>query len=342
MNINVRSWAALLGLSALLLAAHSCSDGKSDDSGPATKTPVTAPTAVKMKADFGLSATAGAPHRGMFTPAPKLSSCPSATTLTDGPAYAAGLNCDQDLGVIRYITPQSFKVALKRLTFIKDNGDPVDIIPDRGKLADSLVYDITSLVTITQQPLPAGTYASVRAELYYYEIKMPLNSNPEIIQSLRVYLSDDDFPSEGSLGHHQGDITFIDTNGNEQGWVNGGQEWTAALLNPSRGDVNGAGGTDLETGHLRGLFGDSGLWNQASFAQGANQDIFLVHAPLGLVISSSVGKTVTFTFNAEDSWFYEDFDGNQKFNPCEAASLDACDQNAEWAPIFNLPVITIE
>jgi len=45
-------------------------------------------------------------------------------------------------------------------------------------------------------------------------------------------------------------------------------------------------------------------------------------------------------FNVKDSWFYEDFDDNQLFNPCD--SSDACGSNAEWSPIFKAPDIIIQ
>jgi hypothetical protein len=336
MKIFFQTAAAISGLLVLLLTVISCGNSTSE-SGNA----VTATTSVKMVADNTLSPTMGLYKTALFKQLTKQSAC--TTAAMDGPESVAGLDCDGDGGAVQYTTPESFKIAFKRLTFITGTNSKVDIIPDRGTLANSQVFNITSLATIAQQPLAAGTYASFQAEIYYYEIKMKINSSPEITQSLRVYLSDDDFPSEGDLGHHQGDITFIDASGAETGWVGVGTKWTAADLQTNKASVLRPGSTDSETGHQRGLFGDSTLWNQSAFNQGSGKDIFLLEKPLGLVISGTTGKTVTFSFSIKDSWFYEDFDGNQKFNPCEsAAAKDACVQNAEWAAIFNPPAISIQ
>jgi hypothetical protein len=171
---------------------------------------------------------------------------------------------------------------------------------------------------------------------------MPINSSPTITQSIRVYLSDDDFPGEGGLGHHQGDITFIDADGNEMGWAGVGTPWTVDALQTDKALISRPGGTDSETGHQRGLFGNAELWDQATFMQGDGRDMFLITAPLGLTVSADLTKTVTFTFNVKDTWFYEDFDVNGLFNPCENGANDACAQNAEWAPIFNLPALSIQ
>lgn len=297
-----------------------------------------ASVAVKMKADFSSSSSSSSPFKAAA--AAKLTSCPATQTATDSPDYAAGLDCDKDGGVIQYLTPQSFKIALKRLSFVKDNGDSVDFVSDQGTLSKSLVYDLSSPVTVSQMNISAGTYDSVQAEIYYYEIRMPIN-NPQVVQSIRVYLSDDDFPAEGNLGHHQGDITLIDENGNELGWVGVATPWVMSSLQTNKSSIERPGGFDAETGHQRGLFGDSTLWDQSAFKQGSNRDIFLITSPIGLTVSANLSSTVTFTFNVKDTWFWEDFDSDGHFNPCEKGAKDACAPNAEWAPIFNLPSLSV-
>jgi hypothetical protein len=109
--------------------------------------------------------------------------------------------------------------------------------------------------------------------------------------------------------------------------------------------VSRPGGTDPETGHQRGPFGDSNLWNQTAFMQGSGRDIYLMNAPLGLTgltVSADISKTVTVTFSVKDSWFWEDFEGDGRFAPCENGSIEACAPGSKWAPIFNLPVLTIQ
>jgi len=300
---------------------------------------VSGTVSVKMKADFS-SSSASAPFRA----APgeeKLTSCPGGEVFTaERTDYAAGLDCDQDGGVIQYLTPVNYKIALRRLSLVRDNGDKVDFIQDPGMLSQSPVYNLKSQVVISQK-IPAGTYSAIQAEIYYYEIKMPIN-NPQDMQRIRVYLSDDDFPAEGSLGHHQGDITLIDNNGDELGWVGMGTSWLTSTLQTDKSSVARPGSTDTETGHQRGLFGDITLWDQDAFVQGSDRDIYLLTSPVSLVVSESAREIVSFDFNVKDTWFWEDFDGDGHFNPCENDTKDACAANAEWAPLFNLPVLSVK
>jgi len=291
---------------------------------------------VDMKADFSTSSHAKPARLLGIEEFVKIATCPTTTPVWDQPGYEAGLDCDNDGGVIQYITPTNYKVAFKRLTFIRDDGTEVDIIADTGTLANSVVLDITSQVTIASPALLSGDYTLIEGEIYYYELEMSIN-DPSVTQAIRVYLSDDDFAGEGNMGHHQGDITLIAANGTELGWVDGGAEWEPAALVAPRGSINGAGGTDAETGHLRGLYGDTSLWNQTAFVQGSTQDIYIAAWPLNLTVEET-DQTVVFSFRVGDSWFYEDFDNNQQFNPCGGVS-DACAGGAEWSPLF--PAVSI-
>ena len=299
---------------------------------------VSGTVAVKMKADFS-SSSASAPFKAV--PAEeKLTSCPVEVFTEERSDYAAGLDCDQHGGVIQYLTPSKFKIALKRLTLVKDNGDHVDFVQEAGMLSQSLVYDLTAQVTLSQK-IQAGTYNALQAEIYYYEIMMPIN-NPQGVQRIRVYLSDDDFPAEGSLGHHQGDITLIADDGNELGWVGVGTSWLTSTLQTDKSSVDRPGSTDTETGHQRGLFGDTTLWDQSEFVQGADRDIYLLTSPLSLVVSDKEKEIITVTFDVKDTWFWEDFDGDGHFNPCENGTKDACAANAAWAPLFKVPVLSVK
>jgi len=132
-------------------------------------------------------------------------------------------------------------------------------------------------------------WVAVEAEFYYYELAMTMN-DPATDQNLRIYLSDDDFPAEGNGGHHQGDITLVSDAGVELGWATGCASWDGAGAQPSRDGIDGAGGVDPETGHSRGMYGDTELWNQTDFMQGADQDIFFLSAPIDLDISGRPGS----------------------------------------------------
>ena len=291
---------------------------------------------VRIKADFDQSPS------GRSKPnAAKQASCPTPAPSEDSPDYTAGLDCDNDGGTIQYVTPSSYKVAIKRLAFLRaDGGEPFEAIPDTGTLENAQVLDITSAVELAIDAPPAGTYSQSLVELYYFELTMPLY-DATTQQTLRIYMSDDDLPAEGNLGHHQGDITFIDATGDEIGFVNAGSPWQEGALFFARGTMNGAGGTDPQTGHLRGLFGDESFWNQDAFNQGTESDICRIISPLNLTVGDT-DQAVTFTFNVADSWFYEDLDGNSVFSPCATSPGDACAANAAWAPLFAEPEAIVE
>lgn len=284
---------------------------------------------VRMRAEFDSSTISGRRD-------PRQEACPGGGEQQDGPHLAAGLDCDGNGGVVRYITPSTFKVALKRLTFLTSDGTPVDVVPDTGLLANSEVVDLTGEVTLAELGLAPGSYPTYEAEIYYFELTMPLyDANTDV--TIRVYMSDDDFASEGSLGHHQGDITIVGSTGAELGFVVDGQRWEDSALQATRGTINGAAGADAESGHLRGLFGDATFWSQSELVQGAARDIFIWQRPLGLVIAADA-LNVTFSFDVRDTWFFEDFDANELFNPCD--DQDGC--GGAWAPLFAEPEVVIQ
>ncbi len=53
------------------------------------------------------------------------------------------------------------------------------------------------------------------------------------------------------------------------------------------------------------------------------------------------GATLSLVFSLADSWFYEDFNDNQTFDPCGSAGptglMDACSEGAAWAPLLPFP-----
>jgi len=285
---------------------------------------------VSMKADYS-GAQSGR--------SASLTDCPAVLPGdNDTPELAAGLDCDGDGGIVAYATPSTFKVALKRLTFIEQGGATVDVVPDSGTLAAAQVVDLTGEIELATDELVPGTYAAYEAEIYYIEIVMPLY-DPGDPQTLRIYMSDDDFAAEGFLGHHQGDITLVSSAGEELGFVTTAQRWEIVTLLAQRGDTNGGGGTDPQTGHLRGLYGDTSLWDSQPLMQGSGQDTFIWRRPLGLTLAESDAR-VTFTFDASNVWFFEDYDADGRFNPCE--SLDGCAEGASWSPLIEAPTVQID
>lgn len=290
-------------------------------------------------------------------------------------AQVEGQDQDGDGGVWTEITPTNFKVAIKRVKLIQNDGTVLDLIPDAGTLANSQVYDLsTDSITVSADEIPNGTYQYIEFEIYYFQITMNMNI-PAAEQTIRVYMSDDNFPAEGELGHHQGDITLINADvTTEAGWARGGEPWTVNHVDTTRTAAqNGAAGTDTETGHDRGFFGDSTFWNNGYSGvfdpeQGANQDIFTVNSPIGLTVEDDTDITISLIFHLTDTWGFEDFDpegtdGHGIFNPGAGGVTDAndldgdndiedklqdgswyndgTDASAEWAPIFRIPIIDL-
>lgn len=296
------------------------------------------------------------------------------TTKSTRAETTLGQDSDADGGVWRAITPSNFKVAFKSITLNNKNGTTYSLIPDSGTLANSQIVDLsTDSYVINSDDIPNGDYDSISAEIYYYEITMPINI-PVQSQIIRVYLSDDDFTQEGNLGHHQGDITLIGADGIEKGWAKGGEAWLPSNASTSRSaDHNGAAGVDSETGHARGFYGDSGLWDTAltenGFTyfdpnQGSEQDIFQIASPLNLTVSDESQFEINIAFDLTNAWRFEDFDlvdtaGYEVFNPATGGINDSNNLNpdgptlqdaawhnsstnngAEWTPVFDMPAVT--
>ncbi|MBI4236875.1 MAG: hypothetical protein HY696_00480 [Deltaproteobacteria bacterium] len=289
--------------------------------------------------DFSSSASAALAAPLQKTTTGTCSSLTAPITMDD-PVLADGLDCDGDSGIVAHITPSTYAIAFKKITLnAASGGTSIDLLADTGTLANSEVVDFTaadsteSVITIAPSSLTAGTYSGITAELYYFQLTFPVGGTT---RHVRIYMSDDDFTAEGSLGHHQGDITFIDDNGTELGWVD--DTWSDSLSS-SRGEAqNGAGGTDSQTSHDRGYFGNAELWNQTALQQGSTQDIFVTTldfaSPLIIPDPSTISNltTVTVTFSIADTFYYEDF-APQGTGFAPASGGEASAETREWAPL---------
>ncbi|PIR23111.1 MAG: hypothetical protein COV44_04545 [Deltaproteobacteria bacterium CG11_big_fil_rev_8_21_14_0_20_45_16] len=292
-------------------------------------------TGVTMEVDFATSALSSVLSNSVLNSRIRAleTTCPEAAS-NDEPGYQADLDCDDDDGVIAYQTPTSYKIAFKSVYFLSGedeksyllNFDSLDEIDKTG------VIEFTSGDNSVKIDLPSDFNTSliptgVGFEVYYFELRFNLYGEETTV---RIYMSDDDFTDQGSGGHHQGDITYLDGDGVEH-WANGGSNWLStpeATL--ERGEyANGDGGMDDETGHARGMFGSAVFWNATDLNQGADQDIFLVEVDL----AAAENPSATVTFSIADTWFYENFDSDaSSFDPCE--SDEACAAGAAWAPLF--------
>lgn len=277
----------------------------------------------------------------------------------DDPIEADGEDCDEDGGVAAHLTPTTYKLALKRVTLMPadEESTPIDIIADTGTLGLSEVIDFTStdstetLITIDPDGLTAGNYDRIEMELYYFEMTFPVANVDQIV---RFYMSDDDFETEaahvvGLGGHHQGDVTFIDDDGvTEMGWVD--NTWLTENLSATRDVQVGAGGVDAETGHARGFFGNTDLWDDEAQVQGDSQDVFVYTLSLASTLeipdptTITDLTTITATFSTADTFFYEDFAPFNTSDDYPGFYPDVGGEAAggEWAPLIPTAALTVE
>jgi len=345
-------------LFSLMLTMFACASDSSSDSGDKDKSSSVKEEAssgdlsIAMKADYGSGSGSSnvllklMPNLKRQENSASTQTCETADSTDDGPNLIAGSDCDGDGGKVAYSTPSSFKIAIKKMGLYNDSSTYFPVIAEADTLAESTVIDLSQEVTLNPgTTIPQGVYPRFEIQIYYVEMVMEINNIGET-QNIRIYLSDDNFPGEGNLGHHQGDLTIINGSGNEVGWVDPGcQAWNSTNTAADRSGIVGAGGTDSETDHKRGLYGNSDLWDTFIFKQGRYQDIFTVPAYLGLQAGHA---KVTLTFDVEDTWYYEDYDANNLFNPGgigtyggNSTPLEACHGVATWSPLISLPTVTL-
>lgn len=330
-----------IGMALLLVACGGTTATTADTTSSTTGVRFTA------TADFASSASAALSKAlGKTTTAQCADKSTSSTQ--DVPSLADNLDCDGDGGIVAHVTPSKYSVAFKRVTLVAAaGGTNINLIADKGTLANSQVVDFTSadasetIVTLNPDDLTTGTYTGVIAEIYYIQMTFPVGGTT---RNVRIYMSDDNFPAEGSLGHHQGDITFISDSGVEQGWVD--STWSDSLDTTRSTVQDGAGGTDSQTSHHRGYFGDAAFWNATELNQGANQDLYLVDldftSSFTIPTPSAITNltTVKVTFSTADTFFYEDFaPQGTGFSP--ASGGEARSESAGWAPLAPEATVTV-
>jgi len=258
----------------------------------------------------------------------------------DSPGVLYGLDCDQDGGVATYITPERFRGAFRNVYLYNESGDTLQILPQTDSLVQSSLVDMTEYILIGEVESPRVRYTRIHVEVYYFDLKMELNHSGEM-QWVRIYMSDDDFTAEGSLGHHQGDVVMLQNGETELGWAQGCTPWDAEHVDSERSEAHsGAGGTDPETGHERGFFGGENFWNLAYLMQGADQDVYWEEANLTVDLTESGAQNVLMVFDVVDAWFFEDFDANGVFSP-GGANLEMCDETSAWAPLLPVPQFVV-
>lgn len=317
----------------------------SDTATTSSSTATTATTGLLFVAEADFDTSASSSFSAYLT----ASDCGGETPPTDmdSPDFAEGVDCDEDEGTVSFATPTQYKVAVRHVGLIKDDGTHFDIIAQTPTLAQSEVIEFSTtdvsenVVDFDPSELEAGTYTGLYVELYYYQMTFPV---AQVDRNVRIYMSDDDFADEGSLGHHQGDITFIDDSDVELGWAS--PDWLLESLLPTREGQDGAGGTDPETGHARGFFGNTDLWNSADFTQGADEDIYfaVLEFPSDLTIADPAELesliTIEISFLVGDAFYYEDF-APQGTGFFPDTGGEATSDDAEWAPLSPTIRVTV-
>lgn len=272
---------------------------------------------------------------------------PLGTSLLDSPGNAVGSDTDDDGGKVQFLTPTGFRVAFRSLAIVGTNGFRKDIVEKKATLAESRLVDLANPFELKDMSVDLSDTLQLEADIYFYELDLPLYGEPAHV---RIYLSDDDFAAEGNLGHHQGDVTIVPTASTQvqalgEKWVRNGKPWTGDELAADRSGQSGAAGADLETGHVRGLFGDTGLWNETRFNQGANRDILSISLRFPQIAETVVGGFIDLKFPLKNVWYFEDFDHDGEFGPCLPANgtepTDACHEDAEWAPLLPAPTLSL-
>ena len=254
----------------------------------------------------------------------------------DEPHFAAGLDCDDDGGVVAFSTPRNYKVSFKSLGLINEKGEKVYLI--NKDLDESVVFDITELKDLGNMTIPAGTYTSIFAQIYYYWFDMEMIEKDNYMQ-MRVYMSDDDFQQWNNGGHHQGDLTKTDANNNEIGFFEPGSWYniTNSRTEPEDPNISLYASTpDQITGHQRGPFGGDGFWD----IEATNpNDIYTISEDIPNFTVEKESK-IQLTFTIKNSWFFEDF-GGQGIYDDNSVDKEIIGENGSWAPLIALPKISI-
>ena len=235
------------------------------------------------------------------------------------------------------LPPIDYKPAVKDFSLLSATGKGVSLL-GKKQLADSvqLAFSPEAFeVPLLSGSLPLDVYVGAKLSVYFVQMTLPINGKK---QTIRCYLSDDDFPTERTFGlgpHHQGDLMLLDERGNEVGWIAGG-DFSPRLERPvpEAGKNLFASNPDPETGHDRGPFGNDDDWNHRPAKKP-----YTFTLPLStLKLEQGERKRIAIRMDVRTAWRYMDMDGSGTFNPKDG--MDAQSEEAEWGPI--LPTLGLE
>jgi len=229
-------------------------------------------------------------------------------------------------------TPTAYSIGVKSAILKGADGTADYAIVSKEKLTESEPFSFTtedgdakSLIATAGNDFIQGSYESLELVIHYLQMTLDTYiDGSKVSRTLRIYLSDDSSASEGSGGHKAGDVTAINGDGEETGWLMGNAYDNFTGITPRedayQDELNRwlvfAGKNSEEYGP----FGDASFKEIAQpYTEKIELDFNLRNA-----------KTILITFNVGDTWNCDDINGDEHFNPDDAKE--------DWH--MNLPDVT--
>jgi len=225
-------------------------------------------------------------------------------------------NLSRAEGELLSYTPTAYSIGIKKATLMGEGSTEDFILFENDLLSDSESFSFISGTNNTKSLLtsgntiPLGTYQSLDIELYYLQMTIDVYLSGETVpvdRTLRIYFSDD---AEYEQGLHQpGDVTEINSEGIETGWLmgNSGADFTGtsprvdAYKDGVWFDFAGKTAEDF------GPFGDPAFWTDSE------QPIFKTSVSFCLDLSNA--RAILVDFDVVDTWNCDDLTGDGVFNP---------------------------
>ncbi|MCK9414101.1 MAG: hypothetical protein M0Q53_17500 [Prolixibacteraceae bacterium] len=234
-------------------------------------------------------------------------------------------------------TPTSYNIGLKSATLVGKNGTANVELFNKSNLSSSLVFDFTNNTTayslLNGKTIPNGSYSAIEFEVYYLQMNIAIATTTRGIErrNFRIYLSDD-AETEGGL-HQPCDMTQIN-NSQEVGWLMG----KTAMPNMDPASPRSAAYSSDGNGVNWYVFGgksakDYGPFGNLEFVKNAPHPIFKTKTNFTLVEGS--GSKIVIDFNVNNSWQFEDKNGDGIFGPQDSDSVSP----TAWHMV--LPVISV-
>ncbi len=230
-------------------------------------------------------------------------------------------------------TPMEYIIALKSATLIgEDESDDFELF-NKESLSNSIVYDFKNddaMHNLNDDEIPDNNYIGIRFELYYLQMRIHIFSIQRGLEhrNMRIYFSEDG-------EHRPGDVTQINEDGVEIGWLFGTgimPDFDPVTPRTYAYTVMGQGTDwfifDDKSAEFYGPFGNMAFWNQND-SQPFVQEAYFYY-------QQNSEKNIIVDFNVIDCWQFEDKTGDGYFGGDDVTY----DENpTAWAMLF--PKITV-